>query len=83
MAIYIDSLQRYGTGLWCHMATDGSLDELHAFAAKIGLKRAWFQDHARVPHYDLRPGKRLLAVKAGAIQVSSVELAQKCRKVEK
>jgi hypothetical protein len=81
MAIYIDPLRRYDTGLWCHMATDGNLDELHVFAAKIGLKRAWFQDHARVPHYDLRPGKRLLAVKAGAIQVSSVELVQKCRKV--
>jgi hypothetical protein len=27
----------------CHMFSD-SLDELHAFAARIGLRRAWFQD---------------------------------------
>jgi hypothetical protein len=27
--------------------------ELHAFAKKIGLKREWFQDKHRIPHYDI------------------------------
>lgn len=34
------------------IATQGT-DELHAFAEKIGLKRQWFQNHPKHPHYDL------------------------------
>ena len=54
MAILVDELREYpGTTLpfrsWCHMATDGGFDELHAFAARLGLRRAWFQGD----HYDL------------------------------
>ena len=62
------------------MATDGPLKELHEMATRIGLRRAWFQHHPRVPHYDLFPSKRALAIKHGAIPVSSIELVQKCRK---
>ena len=50
---------------WCHMWSD-DLNRLHALAAKIGLKREWFQNHGRVPHYDLTPNKRELALKHGA-----------------
>lgn len=50
----------------CHMWTDGDLDELHAFAAKIGLKRDWFQPSDIVHHYDLTPRKRQLAIMRGA-----------------
>ncbi len=28
-------------------------EELHAMAAALGLKREWFQEHDRLPHYDL------------------------------
>lgn len=80
MAIYVDSLQRWSSGQWCHMATDGDLSELHAMAARIGLNRDWFQDHKRVPHYDLRPSKRLLAVTSGAVEIDAIELVRKCRK---
>ena len=79
MAIYVDDLSRYKTGLWCHMATDGDLEELHSFAKKIGLKRAWFQDHHCVPHYDLRPSKRTLAIKEGAISTNTVEIMRRWR----
>jgi hypothetical protein len=48
-----------------------TLEELHALAAAIGMKRAWFQVHARLPHYDLTPRRRLLALKAGAVQASA------------
>lgn len=36
-----------------HLATDGSIEELHIFAQSIGLKREWFQSHPRHPHYDV------------------------------
>lgn len=38
----------------CHMYADTPA-ELHALAARIGLKREWFQDHRVVGHYDLTP----------------------------
>jgi hypothetical protein len=53
-----------------HLTTDGPLAELHAFAARIGLRRAWFQDRS-TPHYDLSPGKRELALDAGAVFVEA------------
>jgi hypothetical protein len=54
-----------------------SLDELHAMADRIGLKRSWFQDKSRYPHYDLRPSKRLQAVSYGAVEVTAVDLVKK------
>jgi len=30
-----------------------TLDELHAEARRKGLKREWFQNHPRHPHYDV------------------------------
>lgn len=78
--IYVDQVQNHGNkGHWCHMATDGSVDELHSFAQQIGLKREWFQEHRIVRHYDLKPSKRKLAVELGAIEVSSRELIDLCR----
>lgn len=50
---------------WCHMWSD-DIEALHSLAARIGLKREWFQNRGRVPHYDLTPGKREQAIKAGA-----------------
>lgn len=48
----------------------GNLEKLHEFAAKIGLKREWFQDHPRHPHYDLMGGKAKKAIAAGAHVIS-------------
>lgn len=56
--------------VWCHMASDLSFAELHAFAKRLGLKRSWFDGD----HYDLQPAMRQKAVAAGAISVSSKEL---------
>jgi hypothetical protein len=78
MTIYVDDVQRYPSGQWCHMATDGTLEELHAFALHLGLKRSWFQNKPRHPHYDLRPTKRILAIQKGAKAVDSFELISKC-----
>lgn len=72
MSVYVDPLMNHGgsaTFRWttsCHMYAD-TLEELHAFASRIGLRRAWFQDK-RLPHYDLNTGRHAAAIKAGAIQ---------------
>ncbi len=59
MTVYVDELRKYPNAprcfRWgaCHMTTDGPIDELHAMAEKLELRRGWFQDHPRHPHYDL------------------------------
>lgn len=50
---------------WCHLVAD-SLDELHLFARSLGLRRAWFQAQASLPHYDVTLEIRLIAVSRGA-----------------
>jgi hypothetical protein len=59
-----------------HLITDGSIDELHEFAQRIGLKREWFQNHNRHPHYDLMGSKKEAALKAGAKVVPSREIVR-------
>ena len=61
----MDPIMRHSSGEWCHMVSDESVEVLHQFAAKIGLKRKAFHSVSR-PHYDLRPSTRRLAVSMGA-----------------
>lgn len=59
-----------------HLVAD-TLDELHMFAAAMGLRHSWFQDHPRHPHYDLttkRAANRALA--QGAILVTTRQLVR-------
>jgi hypothetical protein len=52
---------------WCHLYAD-TADELHAFAARLGMRRAWAHvSHRGTPHYDLTPGRRSRAVALGAL----------------
>lgn len=76
MSVYVDALIPWGrvrgggsATEWCHLIAD-TLDELHAFAARIGMRRSWFQSAAqhRVDHYDLTPSRRAAAVRLGAIE---------------
>lgn len=60
---------------WCHMVSDDGEAELHAFAARIGLRRAWAQSSPA--HYDLTPSRRARAVALGAQEVTSRELARR------
>lgn len=60
----------------CHLTTDGPIEELHAFAARIGVLREWFQEHWSAPHYDLTPNKRKEAIFAGAVEVSARDQAR-------
>lgn len=61
--------------LWAHLVSDTSYDELHAFAARLGIPRKVFQgDHYDVPA-DLRDG----AIGIGASAVDSRELVSRLR----
>lgn len=75
MSVYIDPQSKcLVSRAWrwptsCHMFSD-SLEELHAFAARIGLRREWFQlSHGTFPHYDLHKYRRRLAIANGAIEL--------------
>ena len=66
MTIYVDDEQIPWRGkLWCHLVGD-SLSELHLFAARLGLKEAWFQSESVYPHYDVTLSLRDRALKLGA-----------------
>jgi hypothetical protein len=78
MPVLVDPIRRYdhltlAIKDWCHMAVDGSFEELHAFAATLGIPRHRFQGD----HYDLPPWLRDRAVRNGAEEVSTAELLQR------
>ena len=68
--------QRYGDIKWSHLFSDNE-QELHDFASRLGLKREWFQNKARFPHYDIVESKRKLALKLGAQEVDLREYLKK------
>jgi hypothetical protein len=78
MAVLVDELReyphvRFAVKHWCHMVSDASFDELHAFAAALGIPRERFQRD----HYDLPPGLRARAVAQGAEEVTIDDLARR------
>ncbi len=86
MTVYVDDLfeatprtaqARSHGRRWCHMEADTEA-ELDAMARKIGLKVAYKQNGDRwLPwrtHYDLVPSKRALAVRYGAVELTSREM---------
>ena len=60
---------------WAHLVSDVSLDELHEFAARLGIPRRGFQGD----HYDVPTEWRERAIALGAVPVSSRELLQRLR----
>jgi hypothetical protein len=86
MTIYVDSVFIPGTvgrvkAKWCHLFSDEyDSSDLHVFAAKVGLKRAWFQwkSHGTgqvgppwLWHYDVTESVRVKAISAGATEVGT------------
>jgi hypothetical protein len=67
--------------IMCHMIADDE-NELHEMAQRIGIRRKWFQNQGRYPHYDICKSKRALAVKHGAVEVSSRELVLHARRIK-
>src|SRR3990167_125059 len=78
--IYVDKLFTLGGRRWCHMYSDGNIEELHEMADRIGLKREWFQNKPECPHYDLSPSKRALAIRNGAVSCEPSILVREIRK---
>jgi hypothetical protein len=69
VAVYVDAAIWSWQGLkWCHLLAD-DLDELHRFAALLGIKRASFQGPPKstTPHYDLTGYERARAIALGAV----------------
>lgn len=62
----------YRGGLWCHLVSDRSFEELHVFAAGIGVPRVAFQGD----HYDLDEARRAAAMAAGATAVHGREVVR-------
>src|SRR3954451_9387342 len=61
---------------WCHLVSDASLDELHAFTDGLGISRRAFQGD----HYDIPEEHRDAVVEAGAVPVGSRELVRRLRR---
>lgn len=71
MAVLIDTpVWPWRGRLWSHLVSDTSYDELHAFAAGLGIPRRVFQGD----HYDVPQEHHADAVAAGAQEVSCREL---------
>jgi Protein of unknown function (DUF4031) len=89
MTVYVDDMLmtatvRRTTSQWSHLIADTE-EELHEFAQRLGLKRAWFQQpkgiggkgkpkpdslRAQMWHYDVTSAKRDQAIKMGAVQIT-------------
>jgi hypothetical protein len=66
---------------WSHLIADTE-DELHDFAAKMGMRKAWFQEKPGRPHhahYDLPERARPEALARGAVEITWRELGRKLR----
>lgn len=81
MAVYVDSEGiRWRGKQWCHLVAD-SIEELHEFAAGLGLKRDWFQTNGRYPHYDVTMAIRDRALRMGAVDADRETLVACCKRV--
>lgn len=81
MPVYVDNARLpYRNMAMSHLVAD-SVDELHGMADAIGLERGWFQPKS-YPHYDVSESKRALAIRSGALPITSrraVTVAKTCR----
>ncbi len=61
--------------LWSHVVSDTSLEELHAFARRVGIPERSFEGD----HYDVPEERHAELVAAGAVPVGATELARVLR----
>lgn len=81
MTVYVDNERIEWRGkLWCHLVAD-SLNELHEFAAALGLRRNWFQGKASYPHYDVTTSVRDRALLLGATPGTKVQIIASARRL--
>jgi hypothetical protein len=90
VTVYVDNFRAPATvgrvrGRWSHLTAD-TVDELHAFADRLGHRREWFQarcKHTKCPtfdgvcvhfHYDLVDRIRTTAIAQGATPIDIREM---------
>ena len=82
MTIHVDDPMPVGGKFhnYCHMWADGTLEtlnELYAFADRLGLQRSWRQYSKGLTgdfyHYDISPNMRAKALRMGAEYISLAE----------
>ncbi len=74
--VYVDdaNISKHGR-VWFHLTAD-SVDELRAFADRIGLDDRAFHRGARHPHYDITAAQRVNAIRDGAHAVSARDIVR-------
>ena len=78
MTVYVDDWQQQArvgrlSAKWSHLRVGpfDDIEELHEFAARLGLQRRWFQGKSWPrQHYDVTETKRQAAIAAGAVAIS-------------
>jgi hypothetical protein len=86
VTVYLDDWRQHARlgpvdDRWSHLVADTD-EELHAFAASLGMRRAWFQDRSGRPHhghYDLPERARPEAVANGAVEITWRQLGRMLR----
>lgn len=74
MTVFVDeSIFPFRGTLYCHVWAD-TVAELHAAAAKVGLRREWFQEPPKASwhHYDCAPRIRADLVARGAVETDKL-----------
>jgi hypothetical protein len=86
MAVYVDEAIWLWRGRrWCHLTAD-SPEELHDFAAQLGLLRQWFQSKPNRPwsdHYDLPADVRVQAIACGAQPLTTRQMAHRLARLRR
>jgi hypothetical protein len=76
MAVLVDQAIWHWKGRkWAHLVSDHSYDELHTFAARLGIPRRAFQGD----HYDVPDDYRLEAIRLGAEAVDARVLVRRLK----
>ena len=81
-AVYVDEAIWEWRGIkWAHLLAD-DIDDLHRFAAALGIHRMSYQGPPRtsVPHYDLTSYERRRAIAHGAIACGRDEIVAVVRR---
>lgn len=75
MPVYVDNYKAaFGRMTMCHMMAD-TPEELLAMVDKIGVQRKWIQKPGtKREHFDICKAKRVLAIQAGAIEITARDL---------
>jgi hypothetical protein len=76
MAILVDdAIWPWRGRIWAHLVSDTSVEELHAFADRLGIPRRAFQGD----HYDVTDELRDCAIAEGARAVTSRDVVRALR----